>query len=211
MLIFCLKCLLYLVLGVFCIVAAKDLPVYLAWRFKYKSQGIHFEYIPVLGMVYYLFEKIHRIFEKKGALDALMPSHYTKSDAVAKFLQVVENRKDDDIVLMNYVGIKPFLLINNHELIKEIMLIENDCLIRQPPLELPIHLGFFQQNGPEALHKRAIFSKFFHYDQYKDLTPRIVKIINKHFDEFRQDFAKFQDEFPEDFKHKSKKKSRNVS
>jgi len=143
-----LKGILYLLLAGLAIVAAKDLPCYLAWRFKYKDQGISFEYIPLLGLVYYVFESLHKFFEKNGALERFMPKHYTNSDAVAKFTQLLEKRKGEDIVLMNYVGTRPFLLVNNHELVKEIMLIENDCLVRKPPLELPIHLGFFQENGP---------------------------------------------------------------
>lgn len=80
-----IKGLLYLLLSLILAGFVKDLHCYLYWRLKYKNQGIKFEYIPILGMIYYVVVGLHPLFEKKGSLKHLMPEFFTESDPVAKF------------------------------------------------------------------------------------------------------------------------------
>lgn len=100
----------------------KDLHSYLYWRLKYKNQGIRFEYIPIIGMIYYVLVGLHPIFEKRGGLKAFMPDFYTKSDPVAKWSQLFEKTKDQKVIAINHLGLYPFLLFQNVELVQDILI-----------------------------------------------------------------------------------------
>lgn len=69
------------------------------------------------------------------------------------------------------------------------MLKDNDVTIRVLPMELPLGLGFFTKNGARGLHERAVFSQFFHFGKMAEMTPRMVKILQAHFDQFSENFS----------------------
>lgn len=89
----------------------------------------------------------------------------------------------------------------NPELINELMLKDNDVTCRSFDIELPIGLGFGLRNGAIALHERGIYGKFFHYQQYADLTPKMVKILDTYLGDFSKGFDSMAEEFPKDFKY----------
>lgn len=178
----------------------KDLACYINYRRLYAGQGIHFNYIPIVGIIYYVLGPLHAFFENNETLKKYKHRFYTSSDSGAKHVQFYESRKGEDIVAVNHVDQRPYLLITNLDLINEYMLKDNDMNIRILPMELPLGLGFFTKNGARGLHERAVFSQFFHFSKLEELTPKMVTILQSCFDQFEVDFPQMEDQFPPNFK-----------
>lgn len=189
-----------LLLTLLTVLLLKDAYVYFTWLRLYKKQGIQLEYVPFLGLHYYLLVALHPFFESGGSLKKYMPSYFSGKDSGAKFKQLEERRRGQDIVASNHITGCPSLLILKPELIQEAMLKDNDVMKRYIPLELPISAGFMAENGPKALHQRGIFAKFFQFDQLMALTPKIVQIVQRNLQTLKQNFSSIEEEFPENFK-----------
>ena len=192
------------VLSILLALALKDFYIFLIWFRKYRSQGIKFEYVPFLGMHYYLITALHPFFEKSGSLKKYMPNFYSGKDAGAKFKQLEEKRRGEDVVAFNHIETNPSLLVLKPELIHEAMIKDNDVMKRHIPLELPIGAGFMEKNGAKGLHQRGIFAKFFKFEQLMALTPKIVAIIQKNLDSIKKNFPNLKNEYPENFKSAGK-------
>lgn len=179
----------------------KDLVCYLYWRKNYKNQGIPYDYIPFVGLVYFFIIELHPIFENLKPLDRFKVGFIKKVDIWAKFRQLGEKRKGNDIIAINYRNQKPILHIMNPDLVAELFNQDNDSLVRDLPVHLPIDLGFFTQQGPHALQTRSIFAKFFYPQHLENYTPKILKIIETRLQRLSQDFknSKLVPEYPEGY------------
>ena len=83
---FILKCLLGLIAAGVGSMLFKDLMNYLFWLKNYKSQGVSYTYIPLLGMNYYFVVDLHRFFEKDiKLLDRFKLMYVKGNDMIAKF------------------------------------------------------------------------------------------------------------------------------
>lgn len=197
------KLVCYLLLTLLALGLLKDLYSYLFWRFKYRSQGIGYEYVPFVGLIYYFMVPLHPLFESKDLLKRFKLSYLTGPDSGVKLRQLYEKRADEDIVAINHIESKPYLLLLNVEIIKEFLVKDNDVCCRASPMESPIGMGFLFESGPSALIKRSIMSKFFHYGQFVKLTTHFAQIIQKHVSQLAKNLDSRQDEFPEKFLHKN--------
>lgn len=89
----------------------KDLACYLNYRRLYKDQGIKFKYIPVVGIIYFVLGPLHALFEASDSLKKFKMKYFTLSDSAAKHVQFYETRKGEDIIAVNHVDQRPYLLI----------------------------------------------------------------------------------------------------
>lgn len=131
---------------------------YLYWRTHYKPQGIPYDYIPFVGLVYFFIIDLHPVFENLKPLDRFKVGFITKIDIWAKFRQLGEKKRGSDITAFNYRSQRPILHIMNADLVVELYNQDNQKLLRDLPVHLPIDLGFFTQNGQHAIQTRAIFA-----------------------------------------------------
>lgn len=83
-------------------ILVKDLRCYLFWRRHYKAQGISYEYVPLLGMIYYFLVKVQAKFEDMTLLNKYKPGFITKNDMIAKFRQLADRKRAEPIVAINH-------------------------------------------------------------------------------------------------------------
>ena len=166
----------------------KDLVCYLFWLKNYKKQGIEYNFIPVLGLMYYFLADLHPLFENMKALEKYKIPIFKKSDVWVKFRDLAERmkKKGSDMIAVNYRKSRPILIIYNPDLVVELMSQDNDKLLREFPVDLPFDLGFVTSNGPQALHIRSIFAKFFYTDCLENYTPKMFKIITDRLDKLKK-------------------------
>jgi len=97
----------------------KELYSYLIWFKYYKSQGIRYEYTPIVGFIYYFLVDLHPVFEDMNVLRKFMNPLFSKGDSLAKFRWLYHKTRAD-IVAVNHQFAEPLLIFFNPELITEL-------------------------------------------------------------------------------------------
>ena len=122
MILFTLKVITFPFLTLILLYLLKDITTYIIWFKKYRSQGIPFEYIPLIGMPYYFMIPFHKLFEKTEVLQKRMFGYIKNGDMMAKFRTLSEKRKDAKIVALNgrLLAPVPLLVIQDPDLFLEI-------------------------------------------------------------------------------------------
>lgn len=186
----------------------KDLMNYLFWHRHYKSQGISYTYIPFFGLNYFYIVDLHRFFEKDiSALDKYKLMHVRKGDMIAKFRQLSDLKKTEDIIAINFEKGSPMLLIKNLDLVLEFLLKENEVTRRIISVDLPTDLGFALKNGEHGLKRRSILAKLFYPERLNDFCPTISLTIERKLEELMGSFAKLSEEFPKGYEQRLDSKS----
>lgn len=152
------KSLALLLFAVLFLYIGREIIVYHNLSF-FRKQGVKCHYIPFLG-------NVGLFIKKKGQHDQLA--------TVRKF---IEDSKDEPLVMINSNKMRMstgFLLDEN--LIKEFLLKELDhCHKKQ--FFSHCNFGFFFENGEKLLEARASYSKFFNYDNLKQMMTLINKVL----------------------------------
>lgn len=181
----------------------KDLMNYLFWLRHYKSQGVSYTYIPLLGINYFFVTPLHKFFDKDISLLEKFKLNYIKgSDMIAKFRQLAARKQNEDVIAVTFEKTAPILLLQNPDLVAEFLQKENETCIRVLTVTLPTDVGFITQNGAHGMSRRQIFAKFFYPDKLQEFTPQIASTIQEVLENVKKGFGGRIEEFPESLGHK---------
>ena len=157
------KLILYLFLASLTLVICKDISCYIYWVKYYKKQGVKYEYLPLIGLMYLFMTPLQKLLgDHDPKDDTLYKAGLLKgNDMLMRFRKLFHKERDADIIALNHTKANPTLVIKNPDMIAEFFNKENDVAIRTSPVKFPLDMGFFTKNGPHALNMRKVFSKFF--------------------------------------------------
>ena len=75
------------------------------------------------------------------------------------------------MIVMNFSEtISPMIIPLKREIISELYKRESE-IAEKSPLFPNINLGFYQESGKYAMHKRGTMARFFHYDNMVTIQP----------------------------------------
>ena len=145
--------LLYVVLPYLLLLSIKDIISYLIWRFRYKSQGIKYVFVPIIGH-YYFYTGFNKL-DPMGRLKKLFAeNYYPQSTSVDQKEQEIDYTKEC-IMFNDLLKVQPTILVFGKNMLKELLMKENDFVSRTDPLGFPTPKTFFFNVGPEAMKIRA--------------------------------------------------------
>ena len=165
--------LFYVMAALIALIIVKDSLSVIKYYACYKSQGMPFRYVPIIGVLRYFLTT-------------------DKKDSMAAWKALGQcTKQDEGIVAINHpYEPHPSLLLTSPEIVKEFCEKDNEFCDRILPLELPVKIGFLMQSGEHALKKRRIFSKFFLQKHLNKITPLIEKITIKKFEFIKKDLLR---------------------
>lgn len=163
---------LYVVLVPILLLVLKDIMCYVRYLLYYKSQGIKYEYNPIMGLIGATYKKIPNSKDIFTNLKRLVADKY----------------KNEDVVCSNYHGSSScYFMITGKNLFKELMIKELQFTKKVDIFNGFVNMGFFFDEGAHAVKQRAIFSNFFQPQNLKDNTPGIQKILSEYFGRIREE------------------------
>lgn len=137
----------------------------------FRKQGVKCIYVPLLGI-------LSKYILKKGS-----------KDQIEEMKKLIESNTNEQILVFNTPrALKNVVLILDDELIREFMAKESDVSIKAIILE-HLNFGFFFESGDKLTEARAIYSKFFIYQNLVMLSVEIRKAITKKLDQFKSNIA----------------------
>ena len=156
------KVLMYVLLGIVLLYVIREVRVYNNLSY-FRKQGVKCIYNPGFGMFWNF---------------APVPSNLDRLSRAREFFESV---KEEPLVMGNchkHAGSIGFLL--DKELIKEFFLKETDCTIKMELLSRT-NAGFFCHNGERVIDSRAMYNKYFSYQNMRKLVWSIYQISDRKF------------------------------
>lgn len=149
------------------LVLIKELIPYIRYLLDYKTQGIKYNYIPILGWI--------------GLYQG------SKIDQLDFYRHLLNNKfKNEDIAAFNeYQSTDLLFMLNSPDLIKEFY-IKELSYTKKVDFMGNEDEGFFWKSGKRALKTRAIFNNFFKPENLKKITPCLRKIFDEKFFELKK-------------------------
>ena len=154
------KVLMYVLLGIVLLYIMRDVMSYVNLSY-YKKQGVKCFYWPCIGI---------------GAQFIPDPK---ESDATTKLRRFVESVQNEPIIMFNnHTSTLSAGFLLDSSLIKEFMVKEGECSIRDEPMK-GSNLGFFFEHSDYIFEVRGAYSKFFNYENLKKLTSSVSEIAER--------------------------------
>jgi cytochrome P450 len=145
--------LLFVILPYVLLLSIKDITSYLIWRFRYKSQGIKYIFVPIIGH-YYFYNGFNKL-DAVGRLKKLfVENYYPQSTSVDQKEREIDYTKEC-IMFNDLLKVQPTILVFGKNMLKELLMKENDFVSRTDPLGFPTPKTFFFNVGPQAMQIRA--------------------------------------------------------
>lgn len=163
------------------LVAMKDLMAYIKYLVYYKSQGIKFEYIPVLGLLGFFVTK-------KGQNDV---------GEIQRHLANKKYKNEKIIAVNNFQTSQVNLILKDPALIGKFFLKETDFTIRKNLKKDLFKQGFIMKGGKKALDERSTFNDFFKPSNLAHFTPCIRKIVDTEMEKLRSQYLRREDQSDE--------------
>ena len=156
-----LKIISGVILSILLVMAFKEFISYKSLAF-YRQQGAKVIFRPFVGLfIYYILQK--------GSKDQL-----------EGIRELCKKNQNEDLLVFNYHETLMAMIIPlNKKILKEMYVRELEIL-EKTEVTPSFNFGFFLESGKEALHKRGIFSKFFHQENMKLIQPKIHAILDDH-------------------------------